>query len=140
MIFHFNQTSIDEFLYHPADPLLFLILFINGIIFLIGRFIRRFVSSQLRTNNNNHDILFFSRQKDVLSNREKKMFTAYKHHLETNVDVKQVNINWILNRKSLSHSERISFRKVFTNHFWPKQSIKVIIENFTQIFFLININ
>jgi len=70
---HSTLTSIDEFLYHPADPLLFLILFINGIIFLIGRFIR-------------------SRQKDVLSNREKKMFTAYKHHLETNVDVKQKSL------------------------------------------------
>jgi hypothetical protein len=33
----------------------------------------------------------FSRQKDVLNNREKKMFIAFKHHLETNVGVKQVN-------------------------------------------------
>ncbi len=44
---------------------------------------------------------WFSRQKDVLNTREKKMFIAFKHHLETNVDVKQVNwsrLSFIHNR------------------------------------------
>jgi hypothetical protein len=38
-----------------------------------------------------NNILAFSRQKDVLNAREKKMFIAFKHHLEANVGVKQVS-------------------------------------------------
>ncbi|CAF1239840.1 unnamed protein product [Rotaria sp. Silwood1] len=70
-----NNTlnSIDDFLFYPAYPLLLIIIFINGLIFFIGRFIK-------------------NRQKDVLNAREKKMFIAFKHHLETNVGVKQKNL------------------------------------------------
>ncbi|CAF0992639.1 unnamed protein product [Rotaria sordida] len=70
-----NSTlnSIDDFLFYPAYSLLLLIIFVNGLIFFIGRFIK-------------------NRQKDVLNAREKKMFIAFKHHLETNVGVKQKNL------------------------------------------------
>ncbi|CAF1617035.1 unnamed protein product [Adineta ricciae] len=64
---------IDDFLFYPTYSLLLIILLINGIIFSLGQFIR-------------------SRQKDVLNHREKKMFTAFKHHLQTNVGVKQKNL------------------------------------------------
>ncbi|CAF2520704.1 unnamed protein product [Rotaria sp. Silwood2] len=70
-----NSTlnSIDDFLFYPAYSLLLLIIFINGLIFFIGRFIK-------------------NRQKDVLNAREKKMFITFQHHLETNVGVKQKNL------------------------------------------------
>ncbi|CAF3357941.1 unnamed protein product [Rotaria socialis] len=70
-----NSTlnSIDDFLFYPAYSLLFLTIFINGVIFFIGRFIK-------------------NRQKDVLNDREKKMFVAFKHHIEANVSVKQKNL------------------------------------------------
>ncbi|CAF4183025.1 unnamed protein product [Adineta steineri] len=66
-------NSIDNFLFYPAYPLLLIVIFINGIIFFIGHFIR-------------------SRQKDVLNAREKKMFMTFKNHLERNVGVKQKNL------------------------------------------------
>ncbi|CAF5108312.1 unnamed protein product, partial [Rotaria magnacalcarata] len=70
-----NSTlnSIDDFLFYPAYSLLLLTIFINGVIFFIGRFIK-------------------NRQKDVLNDREKKMFIAFKHHIETNVSVKQKSL------------------------------------------------
>lgn len=62
----------------------------------------------------------FSRQKDVLNAREKKMFVTFKHHLQSNVCVKQVRFHSVLFLLSSS----LYFRKVCTNHFWQKLLIE----------------
>ncbi len=70
----------------------------------------------------------FSRQKDVLNAREKKMFMAFKNHLEKNVGVKQVNFVISLFAFSLLTCFYY-FRKVFMNHFWLKLLIKTMKKN-----------
>ena len=70
-----------------------------------------------------------SRQKDVLNAREKKMFMTFKHHLQSNVCVKQVSFNSRFFLSFLQSS--LPFRKVCTNHF----SQKLLTEHEWQFFF-----
>jgi hypothetical protein len=80
--------------------------------------------------HSNSYFYIFSRQKDVLNAREKKMFMAFKNHLEKNVGVKQVNFIISLFAFSLLTCFYY-FRKVFMNHFW----LKLLIKTMTIIFY-----